>query len=229
MIEHKKIGIVIPAFNEGSAIGNTIAPLVREGYTVILVDDCSTDNTSEVAGSFPVHVVRHVINLGQGAALQTGFEYAKKLDVDVIVSFDADGQHDYKEIPKLTEPVISGQYDVALGSRFMRKEDVEAVPPGRRNLLRVAIQVNNIISGMRLTDAHNGFRAFNRKALNSIKMKENRMAHATEILNLIKKNGLTYTEVPVHIEYSDYSKAKGQSSLNSINIIIDLLLNKVFK
>lgn len=228
-MENSKVCIIIPSYNEGKIIASTLQPLISAGYTIILVDDCSSDDTELVARGLPVHYIRHFINLGQGASLQTGFNYAKKLDIDVVVTFDADGQHDYKDIPAMIAPLVNNEADVVLGTRFKRREDVMAVPSIRRRILKVAIMVNRFFAGIKLSDAHNGFRAVNRHALNNIRLYENRMAHATEFLYNIKKHKLRYVEVPVHIVYTDYSQVKGQSSANSVNILIDLVLNKLFK
>jgi glycosyltransferase involved in cell wall biosynthesis len=228
MLNHASVFVVIPAFNEASQIAATIAPLLATGYSIVLVDDCSSDQTELVVKNLPIHYIKHPINLGQGAALQTGMQYAVKAGAKFVVHFDADGQHDYREIPNMLQPLLNGQADVVLGTRFLRKEDVAAIPLLRRMVLRVAILVNGFITGLWLSDAHNGFRAFTINAASKIKITENRMAHATEILSLIKAQKFSVAEVPVHIQYSNYSKAKGQSSLNSINILIDLILNKLF-
>lgn len=221
------IFIVIPSYNEGAVIRTTVAPLLAIGYTIVVVDDCSTDATKQALAGSGVRYLRHELNLGQGAALQTGMEYALKHGATYAVTFDADGQHNADEIPTLLEPIIAGRADVTMGTRFKRKEDVAQIPPSRKVLLKGAIMVNGLFTGMWLTDAHNGFRAMNRKALESIKLRENRMAHASEILSVIRQAKLRYEEVPVNIVYTEYSKMKGQSSMNSINILIDLLLKKI--
>ena len=223
----KKVFIIIPSYNEGQVIRHTVLPLIETGYTVVVIDDCSKDNTRQALAGLPIHYLKHEVNLGQGAALQTGIEYARVNKAEYLVTFDADGQHNYLEIPSLLEPILVGRADVTMGTRFKRKEDVDQVPPSRRLILKGAILVNGLFTGMWLTDAHNGFRAMNTTAIAKIKMRENRMSHASEILTLIKHAGLRYEEVPVRIIYTDYSKMKGQSSMNSINILIDLILKKI--
>jgi len=227
-VGNSKIFIVIPSFNEAKQLRKTILPLVDLGYTVVVVDDCSTDNTESTVSDLPIVYLTHPINLGQGAALQTGMEFCVANNAQYIVHFDADGQHNYKEILLMLQFLKDGNADVALGSRFKREEDIAAIPALRKFVLRVAIMVNGFTTGLWLSDAHNGFRAFTKQAASKIKITENRMAHATEILSLIKSAKLKVVEVPVHIEYTNYSKLKGQSSLNSINILIDIVLNKIF-
>lgn len=227
-IDNSKVFIVIPSFNEAKQLRKTILPLVELGYTVVVVDDCSNDHSASTVSDLPIFYLTHPINLGQGAALQTGMDFCVENNAKYIVHFDADGQHNYKEIPLLLEPLVLENADVALGSRFKRAEDIAAIPTLRKFILRIAIIVNGFTTGLWLSDAHNGFRAFTKHAASKIKIRENRMAHATEILSLIKSAKLKVIEVPVHIEYTDYSKLKGQSGLNSINILIDIVLNKIF-
>lgn len=226
-IENHKVYVIIPSFNEGMVIASTIAPLIKEGYNVVVIDDCSSDNTEESLAHFPIHYLRHELNLGQGAALQTGIDYALNEGAEYLVMFDADGQHNFQEIPNLLLPIIEGRADITMGTRFKRDEDVAQIPVSRKVILRGAILVNGLFTGMWLTDAHNGFRAMNRAAMEKIRMSENRMAHATEILSIVKRSSLRYVEVPVKIIYTDYSKMKGQSSMNSVNILIDIVLKKI--
>jgi len=220
--------ILIPAYNEGKVIATTIAPLLALGYQVVVIDDCSTDDTAKALSAHPIHYLRHSINLGQGAAIQTGIFYAQKCGAQYAVTFDADGQHNYTEIPKMLEPLEAGRADIVMGSRFMRGGIAEDIAPIRKSIIKTAIIVNGILTGLWLSDAHNGFRALNRTAIEKIRITQNRMAHATEFLSLIKNNHLRYEEVPVHIVYTDYSRNKGQSNLNSIHIVLDIIINKIF-
>jgi glycosyltransferase involved in cell wall biosynthesis len=228
MTEPKNVFILIPAFNEAKVIRKTITPVIEKGYTVVLIDDCSSDNMIDSVKDLPIHYVRHGINLGQGAAIQTGIEYAYKQGAEYAVTFDADGQHNVEEIGKMLEPVLAGRADITLGSRFMEGGIAESIPGIRKMVIKTAVIVNGILTGLWLSDAHNGFRAMNRTALSKIKISQNRMAHATEFLSLIKKSQLRCEEVPVHIIYTDYSLNKGQGNLNAVNIVIDIILNKIF-
>jgi glycosyltransferase involved in cell wall biosynthesis len=223
------IFVIIPAYNEAGALPATIAPLIEAGYTVVVVDDGSTDTTQQVLKGLGAIVVRHAVNLGQGAALQTGMDYAFRHGAEIAVHFDADGQHPADAIPSLVEPILRGNADVVLGSRFLRPEDAAQTPRGRRVLLRAGIIVSGVFSGMWLTDTHNGFRALSRRALGEIQLRENGFAHATEILDLIRRKKLRYAEAPSAIQYSDYSRKKGQSFWNSLNIVFDLLMEKLFR
>lgn len=228
LLNPSSVAVIIPVYNEVRQIRNTIEPLLAAGYKVVAVDDHSTDGTDKVLQSLAVHTIRHVMNLGQGAALQTGMVYAQRLNVRYLVHFDADGQHRCEDIPGMLEPIIRGEADVVLGSRFLRAEDRAAIPVLRKLLLRMAIGVNYLLTGVKLSDAHNGFRAFSQAAAKGIDLKENRMAHATEILWQMRENKLRVAEHPVHISYTDYSRQKGQSSLNAFHIFMDLILRKLF-
>ena len=231
LIQHipaKQIVVVIPAYNESMVIEETLQQLKPLGYTVVLVDDGSSPSLKDRLQHFPIHYLRHRVNLGQGAALQTGFRYAQTLDPQVVISFDADGQHDPADIPSLIDPILQQEADIVLGSRFLEKNS-SGLPASRKKLLGLARWVNGILTGLWLTDAHNGMRALSPKVLGEINLQENRMAHASEILLEIKKHGWRWKEVGVRIHYTDYSKQKGQSGWNSFRIVFDLLLHKLFQ
>jgi glycosyltransferase involved in cell wall biosynthesis len=221
--------LIVPAYNEGRALAATLAGIVGRRMSVVVVDDGSRDDTASVAAEFPVHVLRHAINLGQGAALQTGMTYALQAGAKYIVHFDADGQHDADEIEALLQPLVNGEADVVLGSRFLRPEDGRRVPAGRRIVLRTAVYVNWLLTGVKLSDAHNGFRALTRHAAERIKLEEDGFAHASEIITQIKKARLRFVEHPTGIRYTDYSRAKGQSFWNGFNVVFDLVAGRVFK
>jgi len=219
--------VVMAAYNEAPVIGRVLAELCQKSYRVVVVDDGSSDGTCEVALAFPVTVLRHAANLGQGAALQTGITFAlRDPGVQIIVTFDADGQHDPEDIPHLEE-ALRKNYAAALGSRFMTGGQASNMPLLKRLTLVLAVSITRWLTGLPLTDTHNGLRAFTRQAASQIHIRQNGMAHASEILSQIAALKLAYCEVPVRIRYTDYSKRKGQSIFNSLNILWDILGNKL--
>lgn len=228
-IRDSDVFVVIPCYNEGEALAQTVAELKPYAFRIVVIDDGSSDVASEHLRNQPVTCLRHFSNLGQGAALQTGTQYALLQGAACIVHFDADGQHDPTLIHKLIEPIRGGECDVVLGSRFLDSNDRKLVPTKKKVLLKVGVLVSWLFSGLWLTDTHNGFRALSRAAAQRISLTEDGFAHATEILESIRKSKLRYKEVPATIRYTDYSQAKGQSIFNSINIVVDLVLRKLSK
>jgi polyprenyl-phospho-N-acetylgalactosaminyl synthase len=227
-INNRDILVLVPVYNEGAVIIDTISELTKAGYAVIVVDDGSDTPVKELIGHLPVTILRHRVNLGQGAALQTAFAYARKKDPSIIITFDADGQHDTGDIPAMLLPIRESKADIVLGSRFLPGNGTQ-ITFSKKLVLQLARFINFLLSGALLSDAHNGLRALNRKALEKIVITENRMAHASEILFETRRHGLQYCEVPVHIRYTPYSKQKGQSAWDSIKILFDLVLHKLFK
>jgi polyprenyl-phospho-N-acetylgalactosaminyl synthase len=209
--------VVIAAFNEGKVIRDVVAGVAGEGWSVVVVDDGSRDDTAAAARIPGVSVVRHGINLGQGAALQTGIDYALRRKARHLVTFDADGQHSVEDIPVLLASL--GEADIALGSRFLGK--VEGASSGRMALLRTATRVSNTLSGLKLTDAHCGLRAFRADAAPKLRITQDRMAHASELLRKIARSGLRVVEVPATIRYTEHSMAKGQTGLQAVRILFD--------
>lgn len=227
-ISEERIVVIIPAYHEARVIRRTVLDVLGKGYEVVLVDDGSMDETYGEICDLPICYVRHAVNMGQGAALQTGMRAALDMGATIIVHFDADGQHKAADIPKLIAPIICKSCEVVLGSRFLGANGRINISFSKRVLLACGTILNGILTGCWLSDAHNGFRCMNRAAAEKIELKEAGMAHATEILWEIRKHKLSIQEVPVHIEYSAYSLAKGQSSWNAINILGDLLMRKMF-
>jgi glycosyltransferase involved in cell wall biosynthesis len=172
-------------------------------------------------------VISHSINLGQGAALQTGIEYARAIGADVIVTFDADGQHQPSDIPALLAALEREGADIALGSRFLGR--AEGIHWLRKCLLKLTARATRLTLGLRLTDVHNGLRALRVATTGRIELRQNRMAHASELLSQIAKYRLRYVEVPCTVVYTPYSLAKGQKLYHSINIFADLLLRRLHK
>jgi glycosyltransferase involved in cell wall biosynthesis len=215
----RDVWVVIAAFNEAAVIRSVVGEVVAAGWPVVVVDDGSRDATAAAARMAGVVVLRHAINLGQGAALQTGIDYALRRGAARIVTFDADGQHRVEDIPVVLDAL--GDADIALGSRFLGS--VEGASAGRRALLRTATAVSNGMSGLRLTDAHCGLRAFRASAAPRLRITQDRMAHASELLRKIKTSALRVAEVPVTIRYTDYSMRKGQRGFAAVRILFDYI------
>jgi len=209
-------------YNEASVVGTVIRGLRKVFPYVVCVDDGSTDGSQSVAREAGAIVVQHPVNLGQGASLQTGIEYALgDPELDCIVTFDADGQHRVIDAQAMAERIKSGEAEIVLGSRFL--DNRTKLSPAKRLVLRTAALQSRMATGMALTDAHNGLRALNPQVARGIHLTQNRMAHASELVHQIAEMKPKWVEQPVEIIYTDYSKAKGQSLLNSVNILADLL------
>ncbi len=222
-----RIVAVIPAYNEAARVAATITDVLPRVTSVVVVDDCSTDDTGGVAKRAGAYVLRHVVNRGQGAALQTGTDYALcDLGADVVVHFDADGQMDGADIPAMVAPIVATVADVVLGSRFLGAE-ARNLPSARRVLLRLATWFTVALSGIRVTDTHNGFRALSRRAASEMRISLDRMAHASEILDLVKTKQLRYVECPVTIRYTAETLRKGQSTLRAVLTAKDILQKKI--
>jgi glycosyltransferase involved in cell wall biosynthesis len=217
--------VVIPAFNEGEVIAGVVAQ-VRASYpNIVVVDDCSSDNTSALAREALAHVVRHPINLGQGAALQTGIAYALEAGASCIITFDADGQHQVEDIATLLHTQAQTEADIVVGSRFLGKST--NLPAARRLVLKMAVVFSRITSGVNLTDAHNGLRLITRTTALRLRIRQNRMAHASELVNEIGRLKLKVAEAPVTIVYTEYSLKKGQKLSNAFNIVAELFVDKI--
>lgn len=217
------VWIVIPLYNEASVVADVIRGLSARFANIVCVDDGSTDGSAEVATRAGAQVVRHPVNLGQGAALQTGIEFAvSHPSMQYLVTFDADGQHRVVDAVAMVELARSNDLAIVFGSRFLD----DRTRPGalKRLVLKTAVWVTNKTTGLTLTDAHNGLRVVRRDAASVVHLQQDRMAHATEIVMQLGDTGLRWQEFPVELLYTDYSKAKGQSLLNSVNILVDLVV-----
>jgi glycosyltransferase involved in cell wall biosynthesis len=220
ILNRRDTWVVIAAFNEGKVIRGVVSEVAAAGYSVVVVDDGSRDDTAAAARIADVWVLRHVINLGQGAALQTGIDFALRHGARTIVTFDADGQHCVDDIPALLAALTTA--DIALGSRFLGKE-IQGATRKRKAMLRAATVMSNRMSGLVLTDAHCGLRAFRATVAPQLRLTQDRMAHASELLRRIKLADLRVVEVPVTIRYTEHSMTKGQSGFQAIRILFDYL------
>lgn len=215
--------VIIPAKDEGAVIGEVVSAVAIQGFPVLVVDDGSSDQTGDKARAGGAVVLTHPINRGQGAALKTGIDYAVRHSYETAVFFDADGQMEPAEINLLINK-LSQDYDVVLGSRHLGR--VVNMPAFRQAVKKVALFFTRLTTGLKITDTHIGFQAWRVEALKKIRLDQDRMAHASQILAEIARQKLKYAEVPVTIKYTAYSQRKGQGLLNAFNIIWDLLIKR---
>ncbi len=226
MVNKSEVYVVIPMYNDENMILEVIKSLGKKGYQkIVVVDDGSKDLGYEVVKKNTKAILtRHVINRGQGAALQTGMEIAIEDGAKYIVNFDSDGQHNVDDLEPMLQELINGKYDIVLGSRFLRENDI---PLKKRIVLKGGIIFTYLLSGIWLTDVHNGLRVMTAKTAKKLDIKHDRMEHASEILDKVKKFNLKYKEIPVTIYYTEYSMSKGQSVFNSLNIAWKLIISKL--
>lgn len=223
--------IIIPAYNEASVIGDLLSRLPRAlsgitKITPIVVDDNSNDGTQGVVQASGVMCIRHQSNLGAGGATVTGFEAAKRLKADIVVTMDGDNQHDPDEIEVLIRPIVLGQADVVIGSR-LKGASTKAMPVYKRlgnNALNI---VTFAFFRIWVSDSQSGYKAFSREALKQIELRTTGYEFCSEICGEIKRKKLRLREVPIRTIYTDYSRKKGQLALNAVNIVLGLLLSKI--
>lgn len=215
---------VVPAYMEEKKIGSVVRSLFNLADKVVVVDDGSSDNTAKYAAEAGAIILRHRINRGQGASLQTGHDYALKINADYVLHFDGDGQFDVSDIQPALAKLKAEKADILFGSRFLGMES--NVPWFKKNVIfPVARVFNNSFTGLQLTDVHNGFRILNHHALELIQITHDRMAHATEIITQTKKYNLKYLEFPVKVVYREY----GQGLAGGFRILSDLVMGKFVK
>jgi glycosyltransferase involved in cell wall biosynthesis len=214
---------IVPAYNEAARIANVVSSLRTVVDVVVVVDDASKDDTATRASTAGAVVLRHRINRGQGAALETGHAYARMMQADIVIHFDGDGQFDVADILPAVEALTTARADILFGSRFLLVDALSGIPPFKRYvLLPIARHIDRIFGAVPLSDAHNGFRVLSKYAIETICIRQDRMAHATEIPQQVGTHHLSYIEFPVRVSYHEY----GQSSIAGIKIITDLLLNR---
>lgn len=219
--------IIIPAYNEGAVIRKVVAAVSKKFTNVICINDGSSDNTESEIRKTSAVLINHPINLGQGAALQTGVEYALlKKSTKYFVTYDADGQHSLKDVSTMLKYIRKNDVDIVLGSRFLG--EAKNVSGFKKLMLKGAVIFSNTMSGIKLTDTHNGLRVFNRRVAEKLNITMSDMSHASEIIQRIADEKFSFAELPVTVTYSDYSLGKSHNpSLNVVNIVFDTVLQKV--
>ena len=219
--------VVIAAYNEAEVIKGVVEDVLERYPNVIVIDDGSSDCTYAELLATCAWVLQHPINLGQGAALQTGISFALARGARFVATFDADGQHSIEDLHAMHDVIRARGLDVVLGSRFLG--GAVNISSFRRFFLKAAAAYTGLVSGLWLTDAHNGLRIFKADPIQRLEIQQNRMSHASEIIDFIAKNKLSYEEHPVTITYTDYSKQKGQKLSNSFSIVLEQLISRFIR
>ncbi len=214
---------IIPAFNEERTLGEVLQRVRPQVDEIVVIDDGSGDGTRAVAEESGATVLRHVINRGLGAALGTGFAWAAARGVDVAITLDADGQHDPADIPRFVEAISQGA-DVVIGSRLL---DPKGMPWQRRIANHVGNLVTFLLFGAWVTDSQSGFRAFDRRALQLMEIRTNRMEVSSEIIAEARRKRLKLVEIPIEAIYTDYSLSKGQGFAVGLKTMAKLVLRRL--
>lgn len=223
MTDWPDVWLIVPVFNEGQVIAEVIRNARKTFPNIVCVDDGSRDNSADEIRAAGAHLVQHPVNLGQGAAIQTGVEYARKQPGGkYFVTFDADGQHQIEDVVAMLERLRAEDVDIVVGTRF--HGDTSHIPWIKRFVLKTVVFLSPRTRKLGLTDAHNGLRVFNRKVAEELNITLSGMSHASEIVQLIDRRGWRVAEEPVTILYTDYSMAKGQSMINGVNIVFETVL-----
>lgn len=224
MQDTSDVWLVIPVFNEAPVIQEVVRSAKRAFGNIVCVDDGSSDGSDEQVLAAGVHLVRHPINLGQGAAIQTGIEFARSQNgARYFCTFDADGQHRTEDVLAMVDRLRTESLDIIVGTRFGGGHE-SGVPLVKRIVLRTVVTFSPRTRRLGLSDAHNGLRVFNTTVADQLQLTMNGMSHASEFVQLIDENDWRVGEQPVTILYTEYSMSKGQSLLNGVNIIFDGLL-----
>lgn len=227
---NRDVWLVVPCFNEGTVIEDVLRSARETFPNIVAVDDGSADDSAAAIHAAGAHLVQHPVNLGQGAAIQTGVEYARaQPGAQYFVTFDADGQHQVKDVLAMVERLRSEPLDIVVGTRFGRDRDDDGddqVPLIKRFVLKTVVLLSPRTRRLGLTEAHNGLRVFNRTVAEGLNLRMNGMSHASEFVALMDSEGWRVGEQPVDILYTEYSMSKGQSLLNGVNILSDGLVGK---
>lgn len=222
-MQNQDTWLIIPCFNEGTVIGDVIRHARETFPNIVAVNDGSSDNSAEEIHKAGAHLVNHPVNLGQGAAIQTGVEYARaQPGARYFVTFDADGQHQVKDVVAMLERLRNEPVDIIVGTRFGRPRSADdQVPWIKRLVLKTVVLLSPRTRKLGLSDAHNGLRVFNKKVADELNIRMNGMSHASEFVAQMDERGWRVSEQTVDILYTDYSMSKGQSLINGVNILAD--------
>jgi len=221
-LHNKGVYIIIPAKDEGNRIAGVLHQILNAGYSnIIVVNDGSKDNTTDVAKKFGVCIVNHLINLGAGAATQTGIEYALQKNAEIIVTIDADHQHMPADIKSLIDLLINKQVDIVIGSRFLKKTN--KIPATRIFYNKIANVITYFVTGVRVTDSQSGMKAFTADFAKKSKLNFNGFEFSVEMIRNIKVNNAKFLESPIDVIYTKDTLSKGQNLLTGIKMLRKIL------
>ncbi|MDD3985226.1 MAG: glycosyltransferase family 2 protein [Methanobacterium sp.] len=220
-----KISVVVPAYNEEKTIVKVLNDLIKREFEFVVVDDGSKDATNKIVNNIikkynKGYIYKHLLNRGLGAALKTGIEASLMKDADIIVTFDADRQHDPNDILKVSKPIINREADVTIGIR-----DFNEMPSSKKFGNRIMNLITLIFYGINVNDSQSGLRAFNRKAAETIIINARDYGVSSEIIGEIKRHHLKLTEIPIKTIYTDYSMTKGTNTGEGLKILVKLIIN----
>ncbi|MGQ4916114.1 MAG: glycosyltransferase family 2 protein [Candidatus Asgardarchaeia archaeon] len=221
--KNKKIVVGIPVYNEEQTIAKIIILSQKYADAVIVCDDGSTDLSAEIARRLGSIVIKHEKNKGKGAAIRCLFQKARNMDADILVTLDGDGQHNPDDIPRLIEPILNGDADITIGSRFANKNESNEVPHYRRIGNKILNMLTNIGLKRKIKDSQSGFRAYNKRALHAIEIITNGMGVDSQILLDSAKKGLNIIEVPVSIKYKGLKTSKKNPFIHAIDVIVSIV------
>lgn len=227
-MKYSDVWLVIPCFNEATVIRDVIANARKTFPNIVAVDDGSKDGSPEQILAGGAHLVQHPVNLGQGAAIQTGVEYARaQPGARIFVTFDADGQHQVHDVENMIARLRQDDLDIVVGTRFGAYErESSQVPLLKRIVLRIVVALSPKLKRLGLSDAHNGLRVMGHRFGNVLQLRMNGMSHASEFVDIMGSGDWAVGEEPVDVLYTEYSMSKGQSLFNGVNILADGLLGK---
>lgn len=225
---NQDVWLVVPCYNEGQVVEDVLRTARQTFPNIVGVDDGSKDDSAVHIHRAGAHLVRHPVNLGQGAAIQTGVEYARaQPGAQYFVTFDADGQHQIKDVEAMIERLRTEPIDIIVGTRFGRpRAKDDQVPLLKRIVLKTVVALSPQTRRLGLSDAHNGLRAFDRRVADELDLRMSGMSHASEFVSLMADRGWRVAEQPVDILYTEYSMSKGQSLINGVNILADSFVGK---
>jgi glycosyltransferase involved in cell wall biosynthesis len=218
--------VIVPVFNEEKIIGLILELLKKQFTNIVCIDDGSSDRSFDIIKSKNVYILKHLINLGQGAALQTGINFAILKGAKFFLTFDSDGQHSLKDAMQMIKILKKNKIDIIFGSRFLNFKYQKKIPTFRRLILKLGVILSNFLSDIKLSDTHNGLRVFNLRFAKKLQIKFDGMSHPHSFFTNTYKYKFKYFEYPTNVIYSKYSLSKGQKNINSINILFDVIFSK---